>query len=236
MLCLHHFLSPIHMYTFMSILYACVVYMCVYLLLGLGSMETEALGIFSSQWICVELFSIYYWQVSSWVEVSTGNQTGGSSHSLSLDPFPLLLSVSHFPHLLSPHPLSVSFISSWLLCICSRLLLSAILCVMLLFLFLCVSRFTSSECPSEKKICIWITQYSKRCWNRTSIESKTGKNKKMLTQVIVFLEGPPPSHQHCCFQLYYFVLTLLIITVQQNQAPCWWPSASTGTEQKAANK
>lgn len=65
----------------------------------------KALGIFSSQGLCVELFSIYYWQVSGWAEVSTGNQTGEGSDSLCVDPFPLLLSVSHFT-LLPPVSLS----------------------------------------------------------------------------------------------------------------------------------
>ena len=123
-------------------------------------------GIFSSRGLYVELFSIWYWQVSGWAEASAGKQTGGSSHSLTADPFLFLpcfclsiflLSDFAFTLLLLTPPLplpsyfppssAVSFISSWLLCVHSRLLLSAALFIILSFFFICHVAITLSICP-----------------------------------------------------------------------------------------
>lgn len=45
-----------------------------------------------------------------------------------------------------PRPLAVSFISSWLLCVCSRLLLSAALFIILSFVFICFVGIPLSIC------------------------------------------------------------------------------------------
>lgn len=68
-----------------STLCTCVLICCWEL--GRGGWAFKGLGIFSFQGLCVELFSICYWQVKGWAEASAGKQTGGSSHSLTADQF-----------------------------------------------------------------------------------------------------------------------------------------------------
>lgn len=82
--CQFEFMIPVSVHE-ESTLCTCVLICCWEL--GRGGWAFKVLGIFSFQGLCVELFSICYWQVKGWVEASAGKQTGESSHSLTADQF-----------------------------------------------------------------------------------------------------------------------------------------------------
>lgn len=97
---------------------------------------------------------------------------------------------------LSPDPLAVSFISSWLLYVCSRLLLSTVLFIILSFVFLLcchsslnLSSFLFHKSPLDKRTMIWLT---------VTPRDALFFNKKHVPYIVSFSRADfCPWYSHC---------------------------------------
>lgn len=124
--------------------------------------------------------------------------------------FPLSLLVSHlilrlFFYSLAPdsslpsfcpRPLAVSFISSWLMCVCSRLLLSSAVFIILSFLFLCICNITLSFCPVS-----FSTSHTYKLGNELTHCHHIGWTVNAFTMYLIIL----------CFMCWLFLLSFSLL-------------------------